>query len=265
MTSILFLCVANSARSQLAEGLARKRFGDRIRVQSAGSRPTRVNPLAIEVMPELASHHSKLVDTIDPTGIDLVITLCAEEVCPAFLAPVRRLHWPIPDPGATRVDFERTRDRIAARLPAIESLLAAPPRTTVAPATPDDRPAIEGLLRAAELPLDGFDDTDFVVARVAGELAGVAGLERSEDAALLRSVAVAPAFRKQHLAEALVADREARARADGIGTMHLLTTGAEAYFARVGYAKVDRARLPVSSQTNLSACSTAVAMAKSLV
>ena len=224
-----------------------------------------MNPLAIEVMPELASHHSKLVDTIDPAGIDLVITLCAEEVCPAFLAPVRRLHWPIPDPGATRGDFERARDRIAARLPAIEPMLATPPRTTLTPATPDDRPAIEAVLHAAGLPLDGYDETDFVIARVAGELAGVAGLERLADAALLRSVAVVPAFRKQHLAEALVADREARARADGIGTMHLLTTEAEAYFARVGYAKVDRARVPASSQTSLSACSTAVAMAKPLV
>ena len=50
--SILFLCVANSARSQLAEGLARKLFGDRLVVQSAGSEPSTVNPYAIEVMRE---------------------------------------------------------------------------------------------------------------------------------------------------------------------------------------------------------------------
>src|SRR4051794_33260891 len=100
---VLFLCVANSARSQLAEGLARARFGDRLRIQSAGSKPTRVNPFAIEAMREakldITAHTSKLVDDIDPSGIDLVITLCAEEVCPVFLRPVRRLHWPIPDPA----------------------------------------------------------------------------------------------------------------------------------------------------------------------
>src|SRR5262245_30242031 len=99
--SILFLCVANSAPSQMAEGLARRRFGDRVRVQSAGSKPSRVNPHAIEVMRELGidlgAHHAKSVDTIDPGSSDTVVTLCAEEVCPIFPARVDRLHWPIPD------------------------------------------------------------------------------------------------------------------------------------------------------------------------
>lgn len=100
---ILFLCVANSARSQMAEGLARLLFGDRARIQSAGSQPSRVNPYAVEVMQEigadLASHSSKSVDTVDPATVDMVITLCAEEVCPVFLGQTRRLHWPIPDPA----------------------------------------------------------------------------------------------------------------------------------------------------------------------
>ena len=102
--SVLFLCVANSARSQLAEGLGRMIFGDRATVQSAGSQPSRVNPSAIEVMNEigadLTSHTSKSVDSVDPATIDTVITLCAEEVCPVFLGKVRRLHWPIPDPAS---------------------------------------------------------------------------------------------------------------------------------------------------------------------
>ena len=101
--SLLFLCVANSARSQMAEGLARARFGDRVRIQSAGSQPSRVNPFAIEVMAErgisLDGHTSKSVDTIDPSTVDTVITLCAEEVCPVFLGDARRLHWPIEDPA----------------------------------------------------------------------------------------------------------------------------------------------------------------------
>jgi arsenate reductase (thioredoxin) len=101
---LLFLCVANSARSQMAEGLARMLLGDRVLVQSAGSRPSRVNPYAIEVMREigadLASHSSKSVESVDPATVDLVITLCAEEVCPVFLGSIRRLHWPIPDPAS---------------------------------------------------------------------------------------------------------------------------------------------------------------------
>lgn len=63
--TILILCVANSARSQMAEGLSRKLFGSRIAVQSAGSEPSKVNPYAIEVMREvgvdLSAHHSKSV------------------------------------------------------------------------------------------------------------------------------------------------------------------------------------------------------------
>lgn len=126
---ILFLCVANSARSQLAEALARMMFGDRATIQSAGSQPSRVNPYAIEVMQELGvdlvSHASKSVDTIDPSTVDVVITLCAEEVCPVFLSNARRLHWPIPDPASTdpalsRDDllhrFRTARDTIRAKL-----------------------------------------------------------------------------------------------------------------------------------------------------
>ena len=127
MKNVLFLCVANSARSQLAEGLARRRFGDRVRVQSAGSEPSRVNPYAIEVAREvgvdLSCHRSKSVDTIDPATVDTVITLCAEEVCPAFLGKARRLHWPLPDP--TSSDPSLTREQLLARFRAARDQLEA--------------------------------------------------------------------------------------------------------------------------------------------
>lgn len=127
--SVLFLCVANSARSQMAEGLARHVFGDAARVQSAGSAPSRVNPYAIRAMAELgidlSTHTSKSVETIDPASVDLVITLCAEEVCPVFLGQVERLHWPLQDPDRKHEDlsdeqrlehFRVARDQILARL-----------------------------------------------------------------------------------------------------------------------------------------------------
>ena len=131
MTSILFLCVANSARSQMAEGLARARFGDRLRVQSAGSRPSSVNPLAVRAMAELeidiTAQTSKSVDSIDGPSIDTVVTLCAEEVCPSFLGFARQLHWGLPDPAATtgpeeeRLQaFRKVRDEIAHRLTELE-------------------------------------------------------------------------------------------------------------------------------------------------
>lgn len=279
--TLLFLCVANSARSQLAEGLARRRFGDRFRVESAGSQPTHVNPMAIEVMAEisidLASQHSKLVDSLDPAGIELVITVCAEEVCPAFFGPARRLHWPTPDPTPSgpidplvlRARFRAARDAIAARLDAIEPMLATPPRTVIAPASPDDRPAIEALLRDAGLPLAGMADARFAVARLAGEIVGVAGIERHDTHSLLRSVAVSPAHRGKHLAEALIADRITWARGDGTQAVSLLTTGADRYFERLGFLPIDRAQLelqvPGSTQLTSSACSGAIAMTRQLV
>ena len=126
--SILFLCVANSARSQMAEGLARAMFPG-LRVQSAGSRPSRVNPYAIEVLAEagidITGRTSKSVETIDPASVDLVITLCAEEVCPLFLGKAERMHWPIPDPASDdptltpedlRARFRAGRDEIRNRL-----------------------------------------------------------------------------------------------------------------------------------------------------
>ena len=131
MTSILFLCVANSARSQLGEGLARRLFPG-FRIQSAGSRPSRVNPHAIAALAEVgidaSAHSSKSVADIDPATVDLVITLCAEEVCPAFLGRAERLHWPTPDPASDdpeltpedlRVRFRAARDEIARRLEAL--------------------------------------------------------------------------------------------------------------------------------------------------
>jgi len=109
--SILFMCVANSARSQMAEGLGRMILGERIPVQSAGSEPSTVNPYAIEVMRELGvdltTHHSKSVQTIDPATVTTVVTLCAEEVCPVFLGKATRLHWPVPDPASKDATLPR--------------------------------------------------------------------------------------------------------------------------------------------------------------
>lgn len=103
--TILFLCVANAARSQMAEGLARSMAPRDVTIMSAGSMPARVSPYAIEVMKEIgidiSSHWSKSVDEIPKDRVSTVITLCAEEVCPVLPAGVDKLHWPQPDPAAT--------------------------------------------------------------------------------------------------------------------------------------------------------------------
>jgi arsenate reductase len=135
MASLLFLCVANSARSQLAEGLARRLAPPGVAIHSAGSEPGTINPLAVRVLAEVgvdaSGQFSKGLDAIPLGEIDLVVTLCAEEVCPLFPSPVRKLHWPLQDPAkATGTDeqrlaaFRAVRDELAARLPALFSALA---------------------------------------------------------------------------------------------------------------------------------------------
>jgi arsenate reductase len=133
---ILFLCVANSARSQMAEGLARRQFAAGTEVLSAGSRPSKVNPYAIEAMAEIGidirDHHSKSVDDVNASSADLVITLCADEVCPVLPGRVKRLHWPIPDPASDdpnlgteemRARFRTARDDIRVRIADLAKLM----------------------------------------------------------------------------------------------------------------------------------------------
>ena len=134
---VLFLCVANSARSQMAEGLARSAFGDRVPVSSAGSQPTGLNPLAVTALAELgidiSGQRSKSVDSIDPSTVGLVVTLCADEVCPVFPGRARRLHWPLPDPAAAQgtdeerlAKFREARDEIRRRLTSLSLDLPKP-------------------------------------------------------------------------------------------------------------------------------------------
>ena len=124
---ILFLCVANSSRSQMAEGCARAIAPGHLEIYSAGSEPTHVNPLAVEAMREvgvdISGQRSKSVDAVERDSIGTVITLCDEEVCPVFAGNVVRHHWPFGDPAAEigseaqRLDaFRKVRDQIRARL-----------------------------------------------------------------------------------------------------------------------------------------------------
>jgi len=124
---VLFLCVANSARSQMAEGIARGLAGDRLAIQSAGSAPSRVHPLAVRVLAEIgldiSLQRSKSVDEVDRDVVETVVTLCAEEVCPVYLGRARRLHWPLPDPAsgttsdeAALESFRAVRDELSRRI-----------------------------------------------------------------------------------------------------------------------------------------------------
>jgi putative ABC transport system ATP-binding protein len=126
---VLFLCTGNSSRSQMAEGLLRRSFGDRIEALSAGSRPAGfVHPLAIAAMREIgtdvSTQRSKSIQEFlppDGTVPDLLITLCTSAAgeCPTFPSQVRRLDWPVDDPGHVvgtpdeqLAAFRRTRDKL---------------------------------------------------------------------------------------------------------------------------------------------------------
>lgn len=107
---LLLMCVANSARSQIAEGLARSLAPKHTRIFSAGSEPSQIRPEAIAVLGEIgidaSTQYSKSVNDINKNDIDAVLTLCAEEVCPTYLGQALRLHWGLADPAA-ETDPER--------------------------------------------------------------------------------------------------------------------------------------------------------------
>ena len=260
-TSLVFLCVANSARSQMAEGLARTLFGSVVRVRSAGSQPSHVHPNAIAALRELgidiSGQRSKSVDAIDPASVDAVITLCAEEVCPMWPGTHARLHWPLPDPASS--DPALSADTVLARFRAARDELRfrlwrfassnVPDGIVLGPPTSAELGAIEALIRASALPVEVVRDQfpeAYVVARRGGEVVGVAALERHDQTGLLRSVAVAPGERGRGTGIALVADRLTIAAANGLTGVYLLTNTASPLFRRFGFATADRAGAPAA-------------------
>ncbi len=129
MLKVMFLCTANSCRSQMAEGWARELAKALIEPYSAGLMAAGVHPRAAAVMREvgidISGQKSKEIDRNLLMEMDVVITLCghAEASCPLTPANIRRLHWPIEDPVGTRgteeaimKDFRRARDEIRDRI-----------------------------------------------------------------------------------------------------------------------------------------------------
>lgn len=124
---VLILCKANSARSQMAEGVLRWLGGEGVEAYSAGTHPSTVNPFAIRAMHEIgidiSHHYSKSVQDMMGSAFDVVITVCdnAAENCPIFPGKVERIHWSFPDPAAAVGDdakmlaFRSVRDGLMER------------------------------------------------------------------------------------------------------------------------------------------------------
>jgi len=113
MLKVLFLCTENACRSQMAEGLVNHDLAGQVQAWSAGVRPSRVNPRAVQVMAELGidiSHHrAKSVDDLAGEAFDLVVTVCdqAQQQCPIFPGETQVMHVGLPDPArATGTEAE---------------------------------------------------------------------------------------------------------------------------------------------------------------
>jgi arsenate reductase (thioredoxin) len=129
---ILFVCVHNSARSQMAEALLNRMCGDRFEAESAGLEPGKLNPLAVEAMREIGIEiggkptHSAADLAKSGRRFDYVITVCDEtsaEQCPIFPGAAERMHWNFPDPAKFTGTWEeklrqtrKVRDDIEARI-----------------------------------------------------------------------------------------------------------------------------------------------------
>ena len=121
MKRILFICVENSNRSQMAEAFARTHGGHDVIAMSAGSRPSgTINPRAIAFMSErqidLSAQHSKSLGDISSDPFDVVVTMGCGDACP-WIAATRRLDWALPDPKhLPDEEFRRVRDEIEQRV-----------------------------------------------------------------------------------------------------------------------------------------------------
>jgi arsenate reductase len=121
---IVFVCVENAGRSQMAQGFAEVLGKGRLEVYSAGSRPSsHINPLAIEVMKEkgidLSSRHPKGLNDLPPVEMDYLVTMGCEETCPAVSAR-KIIEWEIPDPKGKPIEFCReVRDMIETKVGAL--------------------------------------------------------------------------------------------------------------------------------------------------
>ena len=130
---LIFICTANSCRSQMAEGLLKEIASDFFDVFSAGSHPSIVHPMSIKVMKEvgidISSHRSEPISKYLNSDIDIVVTVCdnASATCPTFAGSVQRLHWSIKDP-AKKIenieDFRNARDDIKKRVMELKNELS---------------------------------------------------------------------------------------------------------------------------------------------
>ncbi len=154
-TKVLFVCIHNSARSQMAEAFLKKFGGEKFEVESAGIEPGKLNPLVVDVMKEIgidiSNNQTKQVFDFVKRGdlFHYVITVCDEtsaERCPVFPGVTKRIHWSFSDPSSFQGPYEeplektrRVREEISTKVAAFATSLTAHPPTTRYTAAPPPR------------------------------------------------------------------------------------------------------------------------------
>jgi arsenate reductase len=258
MKRILFACVHNAGRSQMAAALFNRYVDDgKATAFSAGTAPAeRVHPEVLEAMKEIdidltGISPQRLTDELARSA-DVLVTMGCGDACP--VAPgTERLDWPLEDPkgkSAERVRAIRNdvRDRVRAFIAARRWTKddAGASVATIVPAQASDEEAVRRLLADARLPLGGLAlafPGGYAVARTQG-IVGCAGMEVHDRDGLLRSVAVRATGRHAGLGARLVEDRLAAARSMKLEHVYLITTTAAPFFERLGFEKVERDAVP---------------------
>jgi arsenate reductase len=251
MKTVLFACVHNAGRSQMAAAWFNKLADlSKARSISAGTEPgARIHPEVVAAMREVGVDLStgvprKLTDDI-AAGVTMLVTMGCGEACPV-VPGARREDWPLEDPkGKPLARVRKIRDEV-------RDLVAALLRREgwsdgTRPAREDDEPKVLALLAAAVLPTAGVEHhfESFVVAEdAAGDLAGAAGLELYGVDALLRSVVVSESRKGTGIGSNLTRRALDEARARGVCDVFLLTTTADGFFLRFGFERVARHEVP---------------------
>jgi arsenate reductase len=274
MKTVIFACVHNAGRSQMAAAFFNRLVDPRkARAISAGTHPgDRVHPEVVAAMQEqgvdLSTARPQRLTPELAAGAYMLITMGCGDECP-LVPGAKRDDWPLEDPKGKDVATVRSiRDDVRTR---VQRLIAAEQLSNSAAiraATPPDLARIEAMLKSADLPLDGVQDA-FNVGFVAEDGEGIVGavaLEVYSDSALLRSLVVDGSAQGRGLGGRLTQAAIDEAQRRGVRAIYLLTTTADAFFPRFGFVAVDRQSLPASIQGSIefqSACpASAIAMAR---
>ena len=284
---ILLLSRADSARGQIAEAIARALAPPQVHVTSAGLTRSRVDPMAARVLAELsvnvADQRSKSLDEVDLSDVQAVITLADGVNVPPALREAMHVHWPLPDPAATKGSdeerlgaYRRLRNELRRRLLKVFArdarVVAAGsgPTTTIEPASGGDLEDVRAILSAALLPSKqvGRRNQRFIVAREMGRIIGCAGLEVYGDLGQARSVAVDWTRRNAGLGTRLHERLLHEALAAGVRTLYVVTSTAQDFFGQHGYTPVKAESLPAPVRQSEEFCTLgtadAVAMSRAV-